>query len=153
MEISVSLPLDDGFLRRQCSNCGRQFKWHHGPTDDRPSDFADPPMYYCPYCGEPAGVDDWLTDEQVEYVQAMAAGPAMREISEEFERMARRHSSGLVKMSVKSTGEPELPDPLVEPSDMVAVASPCHPWEPVKVSEDWQEPLRCLVCGASYSIG
>ncbi len=153
MKISVSLPLDNGFLRRQCPNCGRQFKWHHGPTDDRPPDSVDPPMYYCPYCGEPAAVNNWLTDEQVEYVQGMAAGPAMREITDELKRMARRHSGGLLKMSVGSSGEPEAPDPLEEPPDMVAVGSPCHPWEPVKVSEDWHGPIRCLVCGEPYSIG
>lgn len=155
MEISISLPLDSGFLRRQCPNCGRHFKWHHGPTDDRPNDVADPPMYYCPYCGEPARPDEWLTDEQAEYVRGMAAGPAMREITDELKdiaRRTRRKSRGLLSMSVKSSGQPEPPDPLTEPNDMVVIASPCHSWEPVKVLNDWREPVHCLVCGQLYGI-
>lgn len=152
MEIRVSLPLDGGFLRRQCPNCGRHFKWHSGPTDDRPDDFADPPMYYCPYCGKAAGIDEWLTDEQRDFTLGMAAGPAMREITDELSRMARRHSGGLLKMSVESSRQPEPSDPLIEPTDMVVVASPCHGWEPVKVSEDWKSTLHCLVCGERYSV-
>ena len=50
MEIRASLPLDADFLRRQCPECGRQFKWHVGPTEDTPEEFVDPPVYHCPYC-------------------------------------------------------------------------------------------------------
>ena len=40
---SVPLPLDsDGFLRRECPHCVQQFKWHHGPTADRPDGEIDP---------------------------------------------------------------------------------------------------------------
>src|SRR5689334_13260386 len=113
MEISVSLPLDGAYLRRQCPSCAREFKWHHGPTDERPTDFADPPIYYCPYCGQPAGVDEWLTAEQVEYVQRMIAGPAMREVASELDVIARRSSGGFLSMTVESADEPEAPDPLV----------------------------------------
>jgi hypothetical protein len=40
--------------------------------------------------------------------------------------------------------------PLVEPDDMTMVASPCHGFEPVKVADDWAEPLYCLVCGRPF---
>jgi hypothetical protein len=151
VDISVSLPLDDGFLRRQCPGCDRQFKWHHGPTEDRPADFVDPAMYFCPYCGQSAAPDDWLTQEQRDYIVALAAGPAFRQMTDEFKLMARRHSSRFLKMSVSSTGEPESPDVLVEPSDMTIIGSPCHPWEPIKIADDWSKPLHCLVCGAAFA--
>jgi hypothetical protein len=152
MDISVSLPLDGGFLRRQCPNCGRQFKWHHGPTDERPHDFIDPPLYFCPYCGEASTLDKWLTDEQREYMLGMAAGPATREITDELQRVVGRHTSKFLKMSVRPSSEPEPPDPLVETNDMMAVSSPCHPWEPVKIADDWREPIHCLVCGGSFAV-
>lgn len=44
------------------------------------------------------------------------------------------------------------PRPLIEPDDMTAVASPCHPYEPVKVLDDWDQPLHCLVCGEPYVV-
>jgi len=59
---------------------------------------------------------------------------------------------GMIKLSVDQPDEPEPPDPLVEPNDMVAVASPCHPWEPIKVTEDWQESIHCLVCGTEFRV-
>lgn len=152
MEMSVTLPLDDGFMRRQCPNCNREFKWHHGPTEDRPGDAVDPPIYYCPYCGEPAGPDSWWTAAQLEHAQAMVTGPALREITDELESLAKRHSGGLVKLSVRSDPQPEPPAPLTEPNDMTAVTSPCHPWEPIKIDEEWHDPLHCLVCGERFAI-
>src|SRR6266542_1308027 len=35
---------------------------------------------------------------------------------------------------------------------MIPVASPCHPYEPVKILDDSNAPLHCLVCGAQYAI-
>jgi hypothetical protein len=37
VDLSVSMPLDEGFLRRECRGCSRQFKWFHGSTDERPA--------------------------------------------------------------------------------------------------------------------
>jgi hypothetical protein len=152
MEISVSLPLDNGFLRRQCPQCDRQFKWHHGPTDDRPADFIDPPLYHCPYCGQTAGLTEWTTAEQREFMLAMMAGPALREVAHELGKIAKGANRGLIQLSVQQPDEPEPPDPLIEPHDMVVIASPCHPWEPIKAETSWREPFRCLVCGAQFAI-
>ena len=33
--MEVSFPLDsDGFIRRECPHCEREFKWHHGPANE-----------------------------------------------------------------------------------------------------------------------
>ena len=42
--------------------------------------------------------------------------------------------------------------PLVEPDDMVIVASPCHAYEPVKVPADHRGQLHCLVCGSAFAV-
>ncbi len=148
----MALPLDGGFLRRQCPHCGREFKWHSGPTEDRPADAAYPPFYYCPYCGQPAGHEEWLTEAQREHIQQLIEGEGARTINDELQRLARRHRRGFIKMSVTPIPGPQPPTPLVEPSDMGAVTSPCHPWEPIKILEDWTGPVHCLVCGQPFSL-
>jgi hypothetical protein len=152
MQFSMSMPLDDGFLRRQCPSCSHEFKWHHGPTEERPADAEDLPFYYCPYCGNPADHDAWWTEAQREYAQQLAAGEGARLANDELQRMARQLRGGFVKMTVTPGPEPDPPAPLVEPADMVSVASPCHPWEPVKVLEDWTGPIHCLVCGEQFAL-
>jgi len=58
--MSISLPVDsDGFLRRACKACSREFKWLHSRDVE---EAANP--CHCPYCGQPG--DDWTTDEQYE---------------------------------------------------------------------------------------
>ena len=40
MSLSIELPLDSGFLRRECPNCQLEFKWHHGPTETTPENLS-----------------------------------------------------------------------------------------------------------------
>lgn len=150
MEIPYELPLDEGYLRRECDSCGLQFKWHHGSTAGTPPDLPDPAEYFCPYCGAGAPTDNWFTQEQIDYIQAIAIGPGMREVARELEnafKPARR--SGI---SFKANRDAVYPEPseLTEPHDMTIVESPCHFYEPVKVLDSWSEPLHCLVCGERF---
>lgn len=148
MELSV--PLDNGFLRRECPHCEREFKWFADPNQE-PSNEEPPTHYYCPYCGEPAGVDEWWTKPQLEQIQAIALGDAARQINQELHKLERSTRGGLVQLKVDSGIEEPTPGVLDEPSDMIAIESPCHPEEPIKVMEEWAEPLHCLVCGEIFS--
>jgi hypothetical protein len=148
---SISLPADGPFLRRECPSCTRQFKWHHGPTEDRPEGEVDPSVYFCPYCGQSAPPDHWWTQEQIDYTQQVSAGPILREMAGELQKNLRSSRNSTFKLSVDHD-EPETPAPLHEPTDMGIVSSPCHPWEPFKVLEDWTEPVHCLVCGERFSV-
>ena len=142
---SVQFPLDnDGFLRRECPHCLQEFKWHHGPTADRPAGEIDAAVYYCPRCGASAGPDQWWTQEQLAFIQELAAGPALREVADELEK-AFRGAKGLTYKRGK-INEPEPPTALYEPDDMIILAPPVHPWEPVKVPEVAAR-VHCLVCG------
>lgn len=143
MEISVPLPLDsDGFLRRECPKCSREFKWHYGPTDARPKDFNDPPVYNCPLCGKASEPSDFLTEDQVDFATGYAMLPAMQELEAEMK------TSGL-GFKIESV---DAPDSLVGPDDMMMIAPPCHEWEPVKVPEESTAPYYCLICGEAYAI-
>jgi len=148
--IPVSLPLDvDGFIRRECPNCEQEFKWHHGKTDDAPDDYVYPNVHWCPLCGESAAIDKWWTPAQAEYVRNAAMGPVLDQLGETLKDAVR--GSKFLKVEL-SNDRPEVPDPLVEPDDMVIIAPPCHQWEPVKVPDDSVAPYYCLLCGEAYAV-
>jgi len=152
MDLSVSLHTDDdGFLRRECPTCERQFKWFVGSTINRPDDVAEPDEYFCPYCAEPAATDQWWTHDQLDQVQAEIAPDLMQIVHDELTKTAKSIRSDFIKMSVTTEPVPP-PTPLLEPNDMVMVEAPCHPWEPVKISEDWTATIYCLVCGAEFTL-
>ena len=141
------MPLDDGFLRRECPTCGREFKWWSHDAAGRPFDAEPAPFYFCPYCGTQSDADSWWTQEQLAFAEAAMAGPAARFISDDLDDIAQRSSGGLISFSVGRGPEPAHPDPLIEPDDMVVVEPPCHPHEPLRVAEGWSSPFYCLVCG------
>lgn len=148
--IPMTLPLDkDGFLRRGCPNCARQFKWlpTGSETNGQPQS-----EYYCPYCGKPAGINSWWTKEQVQYAKQLTAvkviDPELEKFAKDLKRLNRPGS--LVQFEAKYK-RPSKPLPLHEPNDMRKVEPPCHPNEPLKIREDWNKPIFCLICGKSIS--
>jgi hypothetical protein len=148
--IEMSVPLDeDGFLRRECPTCEREFKWFNSPEGQ-----GEPlPMggYYCPYCRVQGPPDAWWTKEQLEHAENRVARDI---VGPEFERMARdlKRSSrnSLIRIDITHETPPEL-DPLVEPNDMRRVDFPCHPTEPLKVLDDWTRPVHCMICSQPSS--
>ena len=147
---SIQLPLDDdGFLRRECLHCSQQFKWHHGPTAERPSGEVDLPVYFCPRCGVSAAPDQWFTQEQIAYMEEAMSGPLFREASDAIEEAFRGVKGVTIKRN--SSDEPEPPTALQEPDDMIIVAPPCHPWEPVKVPDEATGEVHCLICGEAFA--
>jgi predicted RNA-binding Zn-ribbon protein involved in translation (DUF1610 family) len=154
MDLPVELPLDrEGYLRRQCPSCERVLKWR--PADDQqPTNQTENLVeHHCPYCGEVSPGDQWWTDKQVEYLQAIASIEALRIVEQEFRPTIEgiNRGSGLLSMEMEV---PVLspPAPLFEPDDMIAVEPPCHPGEPFKISEEWNEELHCRVCGMVFVL-
>lgn len=151
--LSMPVPLDsDGFLRRECPTCEREFKWL--ASDDEEVADGDPPDdggYFCPYCAIQAPAGEWFTQAQIELAQNMIArdvvDPMMKKFGRDLKRRTRQ-SGGLLEMSVEYDS-PEGVDPLTEDDDMRRVDFACHPDEPVKVFDDWTGGVHCLVCGAS----
>jgi hypothetical protein len=80
----------------------------------------------------------------------MAVGPAMDMITDELARAFRKTPGIRFKPSYGDW--PDRPMPPVEPDDMTMVASPCHGFEPVKIADDWTEPLYCLICGQAFRL-
>jgi len=146
----MSVPLDsDGFLRRECPTCEREFKWFNSPEGE--GEPVPDGGYYCPYCAIQAPADAWLTKAQVE----LAQNTVMRElVGPELEKMARdlRGASrgGLISFDIKYD-RPRALDPFVEADDMRRVDFECHPTEPVKVLDDWRDAVHCLICSQPRS--
>jgi len=97
ISISLRLPLDDdGFLRRECPHCGRQFKQRAGAPDETQE---SPGTYYCPYCSASADADAWFTAQQLEYIQQQAMteiiGPSLSRLQQQLEQA---NQSGLLRI-------------------------------------------------------
>lgn len=147
MEISIAMPLDsDGFLRRECPRCVREFKWFPDEDDDA----EVPEHYYCPLCGGQAPVGEWWTPEQLAFAQASALRYVSVELGDELAGLGTSKPGGLISLDVTMDTPPAAVPPL-EPDDMVIVEPPCHPDEPVKIPEDSGEVLYCLLCGSPYT--
>jgi endogenous inhibitor of DNA gyrase (YacG/DUF329 family) len=150
----MSLPLDsDGFLRRECPTCERQFKWLISASEE---DVAPVPEggYFCPYCALQASADMWWTPAQLELATSIATQEVVKPELEKFARNIRdmsRHSGGFISADVKTDLPPEA-DPLVEVDDMRRVDFPCHPNEPVKVLDTWAGEVHCLICGSPVDV-
>ena len=151
MDLSVTLPLDNGYLRRECPSCCQQFKWRHTEDSSEHGTSAMPTAYFCPYCGKAAPHDSWWTSEQVEYFQAVMARPAADEVSRMFERELRRMPKGLVEFEFRPASTAE-PPPLAEPQDMLEIELSCHPEEPLKIREHWTGQVHCLICGKPHTL-
>lgn len=154
VSIEMSLPLDaDGFLRRECPNCERQFKWRSTSLDEGLSEDAEVEGYYCPYCYQSALTDTWWTKEQVEHAKHIALKqvlePGLRNLQGQINQTNR--SGRLVEMEASTSEFPETGQ-LVEMEDMVQVDFPCHPEEPLKIDGTWEQEIACLICGIRYPV-
>jgi hypothetical protein len=143
-QTSISVPLDsDGFLRRECPTCEREFKWLPSETDEGAT--PDPSGYYCPYCAVQAN-EGWLTKSQVEAARATVIRDVVGPMLDEMGKSIESSSSSLLRFEVKRDPDPEPPE-LTDDDDMRRVDFPCHPTEPLKVLDDWTGQVNCLICG------
>jgi hypothetical protein len=73
--LGMTIPLDsDGFLRRECPTCEREFKWQ--PSEGEAAEDAEPADdvgYFCPYCAIQAPTNAWLTQAQIALAQNIVA--------------------------------------------------------------------------------
>ena len=147
IRVPVSLPLDsDGFLRRECPTCEREFKWFSHEEGDADAEVVD--QYFCPLCGVASGTDSWWTPAQLEYMQGVS-GPAIDQFAQDL--IANAFKGLRFKPNRSFSFGIDTPDALAELDDMTIVEPPCHPSEPVKVPEEDAARVHCLVCGTLFS--
>jgi hypothetical protein len=176
IEMSLSFPLDDdGFFRRECPLCHREFKvlleenelpslaqegigsylletqeeaTGANENEETESEFT------CPYCGQRAPRDSWWTQEQLAYIGAVAQNIIAKMVNEQLirplKRMSRRHSSGLI--SLRFEGEEMKQQELwisPEVNDMEIFDLPCC-YRRIKMDESWSSVVHCFFCGFPY---
>ena len=146
--LGMSVPLDsDGFLRRECPTCEREFKWVPDADDAAES---EPPEggYFCPYCAIQAPADAWFTQAQLELAENIVTTELVDPMLKDFTRginTGGRRSGGMFSVTA-SYDTPEKMDHLTEADDMRRVDFACHPMEPVKVLDQWDRQVHCLIC-------
>jgi hypothetical protein len=136
--LSMAIPVDsDGFLRRECPTCEREFKWLPSSADEEEEEeeASGTAGYFCPYCVVQAPTDAWFTKAQLELAEHIVQ-------VEVVDPMLRKFAGGI-------SGHAEEPEPLTEDDDMRRIDFACHPSEPLKILDDWRQPVHCLVCGAT----
>ena len=144
----MSLPLDnDGFLRRECPTCEREFKWFNSEEGD--GEPVPDAGYYCPYCAIQAPPGSWFTPAQIELARNTVMRDVVRPELEKFGRDLRRSTrGGFLKLDV-TVNTPDAMDPLLETNDMRRVDFACHPEEPVKVLDEWDRDVHCMICSTA----
>jgi hypothetical protein len=174
MQLDVSFPLDDdGFLRRECPLCNREFKMKptsaelrseaehttHAmlaqaaePSADDEADAGEVRDRWCPYCGQQAPTTSWWTQEQVAYLSVFARNIMARLVNEHLVRPMKRSLGGAPRgglFSIEFKGsEMEEQEPWIapEPNDMSQFALPCCNRE-LKITNAAEEVVHCFFCG------
>jgi len=175
-KMSISLPLDkDGFLRRECPLCCREFKLlleekelgdlaqkgidsfllEEKETENDSDDSDDQQKeYICPYCGQASSDNSWWTKEQLAYINIFAKNIMARIVNDHLVRPLKRKfsssSSGLVSMRFKGE-EMEEQEPWISPEtdDMDIFELPCCQRK-MKIEDSWKGKVYCFFCGFPF---
>lgn len=178
IETSLPFPLDDdGFFRRECPLCRKEFKVYLKEEelttlaqagidsfmiqqDEETSDTDEASEaeieFVCPYCGQRASQDSWWTQEQLAYIGVVVSNIVAKLINEKLIRPPKREfgrsrSSGLVSIRFEAE-EMQQQEPWIspEPNDMEAIDLPCCERK-LKVEEGWAGTVHCFFCGFPHS--
>jgi hypothetical protein len=142
---TISMPLDgDGFIRRACAACEREFKCLYA---DDPNEGTEPDArgFCCPYCAMWADLDSWFTEAQLEFLGRAGLAAVADEVNEVLSQP--KNPGGFVKYTPAPLPAPEEMSP--ESNDMRRVDFRCHPADPLKVIEEWDQEIHCLICGST----
>ena len=171
VEIPLQLPLDHGFLRRECPLCRRQFKvllreeemadiprkgadefWASSEASQEP-DASSTKMAenFCPYCGQPSSESDWWTQEQRTYILALAKNVMLGKVRTAFQSLETEFR-GSKFVTVKAS-KPERDAAWISPEtdDMRPFELPCCE-RTIKIDEDWRGKVHCFFCGFPHPV-
>lgn len=146
-ELSITLPADDNeMLPRQCPNCEQEFLIHQPSYTE--NNYLN---LRCPYCEWTEEKDEFLTDEQAAYAEAVAANElrsmAEEEVQEAFEdAFGGLSSSGGISIETDSSdvdfGRKSLPSPHI---DAETTKLECDSCEFIYAVTDTKQ-ISCPVC-------
>ena len=168
----ISLPLDDeGFFRRQCSFCEKEFKIfltknelqdleqdgigsyllpEGQRTDQNDASIDDDEHFFCPYCGEMAPQSDWWTQEQLAFFRVHAENYMAKIVNDKFikpmKRKYGRPKKGFISFHLDAK-EIKQKDAWISPeeNDMSIIHLPCCT-KKMKIDELGTKTVICFFC-------
>ncbi len=144
--VTVSLPTDiDGFISQECPACRKRFKVVLGEGSDQP-------IGHCPYCGH-AEQNCWWTQEQADYLAAIAGQEIAGPLLDDFARGVNRISKpgDFLQIRAKVQHDP-LPGPPVEENGPMSTMDFDCCGERIK-HDGSVARLHCVICGAMTKSG
>ncbi|MBX5482496.1 MAG: hypothetical protein IRZ16_11770 [Myxococcaceae bacterium] len=164
----VALPVDSqGFVRRECPRCRRQFKVRGGPTDgaivqrylgrhlsfENHQEIArDDVRSFCPYCGYEAPADEWCTPQQRAWLEKVADVLGREIRYEQLQYPWRTLGANPGPTFVAVPPPDRLPEMRSEDDDLRRFSLFCCA-EDVKVDTAWAQPIFCPRCGSEHTGG
>ena len=172
--LNFTVPLDKGFLRRECPFCCREFKvlLENEELTDVIQRSRDSFMleqkgtnveqhenmekeFTCPYCGQKAPETAWWTQEQAAHIKTLARNVMAEVINEQFIRSLktkfRGSNSGPIPIRFEGK-EIEQQEAWLSPEvdDMEVFELPCCNRK-IKIEESWSGTIYCFFCGFPYN--
>lgn len=140
--MNVSFTTDsDGYLSQECPSCEQRFKVCFGEGSEEP-------ISCCPYCGY-KGHDCWSTQEQVDYIEAVATDVFLGPELKKFDQKLKGLSGGFLKVETKNE-LPQVGAPPEETDDaLVLLRFPCCN-ETIKVTR--HDKHFCIICGKEIEM-
>jgi hypothetical protein len=171
IKIRISLPLDkDGFLRRECPLCCREFKllleekelgdlaqrrldsFLLEEKEDNSDDVDDQQKeYICPYCSQSSPDNSWWTKEQLAYINIFAKNIMAKLLNDHLiDPLHRKFGSNSGPLRFKGK-RMEMQDPWIslELNDMSIFELPCCRRK-MKIYDDWKGKVYCFFCGFPF---
>ena len=182
IQFDLSVSSDrDGFLRRTCGSCGRDFKTEIDPADFAwalsaqirrvsleigidPAEIADgvpKANLTCPYCQYSSESNEMHTEETIEYLKRFAYRDyALPMINRMFSGLGGSldrggNGGGFISFSITVSHEANPPPPRPihgpEPADMKIVEFLCC-GKKVKIADNWIDVTLCSFCGTLVTL-
>jgi hypothetical protein len=179
IQLSISISTDrDGFMRRTCSACGRDFKTEIDPADLQSllSSYCQKQgleigaarkegthtcFLWCPYCSHQDEAQQMMTEETTDYLKRIAYRecvlPMMNQLFSNLQDSfgGSRRSGGFISLSVEFKHSrpiaPVRPIHGPEPGDFKRVTFVCCN-EKIKLSEYWMDVSLCSFCGTQVVL-
>lgn len=171
--MNISVPLDDdGFFRRECPFCQREFKIllekkdltqitqmgidsfmveSEEEIDLEDSSFLEPD-FNCPYCGQWASSDSWWTQEQLAFIGIIAKNIAAKIVNDNLIKPLKKEFGSSTSRIISFEGQEMKQQELwisPEINDMSIFDLPCCQRK-IKVIDDWTSGINCYFCGFPY---
>jgi hypothetical protein len=176
-QFHLTFSLDrDGFFRRSCPSCGRDFKTQVNDADlvtslepafrqmglkigAEPSERdTGRECLYCPYCEHHAESGDMLTGTFIAYLRRYAmreyilpvAHKLLSSTADAFTKIGKSSSRGMLRVQATVPYDrlvlPPRPISGPEPPDMMAIELLCC-GKKAKIVSGWLNPVLCPYCG------